>query len=281
MSMLLQGVGSSGAAASSLNFGALGNLPVGRQSAVQAAIETAVPITNTAMGTSITAQDGIGYLAAANMASLAPGDGCAWQDETGTTIAGSGDPLGRIEAWSGTLLATQANAPSKPSVGANGAIVGGASAYMLPPSFSGWSQAFGMAVFTRSTASAFTIWDFGSYAFSVDTPTVAGKYRDDFFGSSRGDTAHGLLNIDSRYVIYQGNFTSEGTRLMKLDGVNIIVEPSQSFSPDLSAPRWFSQSDGGGSTGTAKAIALASSSRTLPEIKFLEEFSKAYWGITY
>jgi len=99
-----------------LNFSALTALPSGRQSAVTTAANAA------AATLSVTPQSIIDALSVGRgLCSMLPNDGCLLAS-SGGAVTVQGDPVGAIRSWTGVELATQSNASLRPVSGADGIV---------------------------------------------------------------------------------------------------------------------------------------------------------------
>ena len=271
------------ATATGLDFSALPNLPSERQSAVTSAAEIAATNTNTALSTSITAQDVIDYLAAANIASLLPGDGCVWQDSAGSTVAGVGDPVGRIAAWNGIVLGDQSNSTDKPSLDSSGVVSIDRTTVID----------FTLDVATFTSAEAFVaanpaitndglanhqsrLWHFGSGS-PIDWHPygVGNKIYESFFLTSRQNTSGEVLALYNPFI-YNPSINGSGAYTWRVNNA-LVRSATGTFNKTLGSPNLISATSQG-YDGTFRMIGV-SQQVNATQRRAIHEFINTYLSL--
>lgn len=266
----LGGIINVGGGAAGLDFSALTSLPAGRQSAVTTAAESA------ATTLSVSAQSIIDALAVGRgLASLLPNDGCLLAS-SGGAVTVQDDPVGAIRSWTGIELAVQANVSTRPVSGANGLVTDGGRLMQLSGLVVGNLEAFWVTQ-TAAASGIFASWAIGSGADSY-LPFSDGNIYDSFGTDTRINSIGGVLGIFAR-GIYNPSLES-GTLTLRWNGSTVASQTG--LANALAAtPRLFQSQSSFFYSGTSQGFALNLTTYTTAQRAAVEQFCKAYYGVSY
>ena len=266
-------LGRSGAAGAGLDFSALTALPSASQSAVTTAANTA------AATLSVTPQSIIDALSVGRgLCSMLPNDGCLLAS-SGGAVTVQGDPVGAIRSWTGVELATQSNASLQPISGATALLKITDDVMSLTGLSAGPLEA--CVVMTPQALTRQGLWSVGSVISDVWVPWIDNAIYDSFGTSTRINSSSLSIGTIRSKFIYQPSFDS-GTLTLRING-NTVVSQGGLTASIISTPVLFRspQSADASESITLHALALNLSVYTTQQRAAIEQFCKAYYGVTY